>query len=58
MRVITLNVNGLRAAERKGLADWLTRGKPWDVACLQEIKCAHDDIPRRLRAPRRAHAAF
>ena len=58
MRVITLNCNGLRAAERKGLGHWLTRGRPWDVVCLQEIKCAHDDVPSILRAPRRTHAAF
>jgi exodeoxyribonuclease-3 len=58
MRVITLNVNGLRAAERKGLARWLKRAEPWDVVCLQEIKCADCDIPSSLRAPRRAHAAF
>jgi exodeoxyribonuclease-3 len=58
VRIITLNVNGLRAAERKGLASWLTRGRPWDVACLQELRCASDDVPAPLRAPRRAHAAF
>jgi exodeoxyribonuclease-3 len=58
MRVITLNVNGLRSADRKGLSSWLTRGRPWDVACLQEIRCAVDDIPASLRAPRRTHAAF
>ena len=58
MRVITLNVNGIRAAERRGLARWLVRAEPWDVVCLQEIKAAHDDIPRAMRAPRRANAAF
>lgn len=58
MRVITLNVNGIRAADRRGLSHWLARGQPWDVACLQEIKCAVDDIPARLRAPRRSHSAF
>jgi exodeoxyribonuclease-3 len=58
MRVITLNVNGIRAAERKGLAHWLTRGDTWDVVCLQEIKAVHADIPRSLQAPRKAHAAF
>ena len=58
MRIISLNVNGLRAAERKGFARWLARAEPWDVVCLQEIKCAHDDVPRSLRAPRRSHAAF
>jgi exodeoxyribonuclease-3 len=58
VRIITLNVNGIRSAERKGLAHWLTRGAAWDVVCLQEIKAHEADVPRALRAPRRAHAAF
>ncbi len=58
MRVITLNVNGLRSAQGKGLSHWLTRGRSWDVACLQEIRCAGDEIPAALRAPRRAQASF
>ena len=58
MRVITLNVNGLRAAERKGFSRWLARAEPWDVVCVQEIKCLDADVPRALRAPRRAHATF
>jgi exodeoxyribonuclease III len=58
MRLITLNVNGLCAAERKGLARWLARAEPWDVVCLQEIKCLACDVPRALAAPRRSHATF
>jgi len=58
MRVITLNVNGIRAAERKGLARWLARVEPWDVVCLQEIKAQPGDIPKSLRAPRGSHAFF
>src|SRR6478672_1111670 len=58
MRIITLNVNGLRAAERKGFARWLARIEPWDVVCLQEIKCVHADVPRTLAAPRKSHATF
>ncbi|HVF63149.1 MAG TPA: exodeoxyribonuclease III [Casimicrobiaceae bacterium] len=58
MRIITLNVNGIRSAARRGLAHWLTRGKPWDVVCLQEIKATGDDIPASMRAPRRSHAFF
>lgn len=58
MRVITLNVNGLRSAERKGFARWLARAEPWDVVCVQEIKCLRDDVPRSLTAPRGSHAAF
>ena len=58
MRIITLNVNGLRSAERKGLARWLARAEPWDVVCLQEIKCLASDVPRSLAAPRKSHASF
>jgi exodeoxyribonuclease-3 len=58
VRIVTLNVNGLRSAERKGLARWLARAEPWDVVCVQEIKCRADDVPASLRAPRRAHASF
>ncbi|MEP6943933.1 MAG: endonuclease/exonuclease/phosphatase family protein, partial [Betaproteobacteria bacterium] len=58
MRVITLNVNGIRSAERKGLAHWLVRGQPWDIVCLQEIRAAAEHVPRAIVDPRRAHAIF
>jgi exodeoxyribonuclease-3 len=58
VRIITLNVNGIRSAERKGLSRWLARAEPWDVVCLQEIKAAADQIPRALLAPRRSHGFF
>ena len=38
MKIISYNVNGLRAGVRKGLIDWL-RAHPADVVALQEIKC-------------------
>lgn len=37
MKIISYNVNGIRAALRKGLLEWLQQAKP-DVLCLQEIK--------------------
>ncbi len=37
MRIITLNVNGIRSAARKGVFEWLKRQRA-DVVCLQEIK--------------------
>jgi len=58
VRVITLNVNGIRSCERRGFSRWLRRIEPWDVVCLQEIRATHDDVPRALCAPRRCHAAF
>jgi len=58
VRVVTLNVNGIRSAERKGFARWLARIEPWDVVCLQEIKAAHEHVPKALLAPRKSHGAF
>lgn len=43
MRIISYNVNGIRAAIKKGFIDWL-RTDPADVICLQETKAAHTDI--------------
>ncbi len=58
MRIVTLNVNGIRAAEKKGLSRWLKRVEPWDVVCLQEIKAAPADVPRALLAPGGSHGFF
>src|SRR5262252_8383418 len=58
MRIITLNVNGIRSSEQRGLSRWLGRAEPWDIVCLQEVRAEHTDIPRALKAPRRSHAAF
>ncbi len=57
MRIITLNVNGLRSAAGKGFAAWMRRQKP-DVVCLQEIKAQEADLPPTLLAPRGLHAFF
>src|SRR5437867_7279113 len=57
MRIITLNVNGLRSAHAKGFTDWMRRQKP-DLVCLQEIKAQEPDLPRALLAPRGLHAFF
>jgi len=58
MRVVTLNVNGIRSADRCGFARWITRIEPWDVICLQELRAAEGDVPRALKAPRKCSAAF
>ena len=58
MRIVTLNVNGIRAAEKKGLSRWLKRVEPWDIVCLQEIKATADDVPRALLAPCKSHGFF
>ena len=57
MRVITVNVNGLRSAASKGFTEWMRRQKA-DIICLQEIKAQEADLPRALLAPRGLHAFF
>src|SRR5512134_3286275 len=57
MRVITLNVNGIRSAARKGLYRWLAAQKA-DIVCLQEIKAHDGDLDQTMRAPRGLHGRF
>lgn len=44
MRILSYNVNGIRAAISKGFINWLEQAKP-DVVCLQEIKATPDQLP-------------
>ena len=43
MKVISYNVNGIRAALTKDFASWLQRENP-DVLCLQETKAQPDQV--------------
>ena len=45
MKVISYNVNGIRAAMNKGLIDWLSVVDA-DVVCFQEIKATEDQIDK------------
>lgn len=47
MKIISYNVNGIRAAVRKGLLEWLAMVSP-DVVCLQEIKANEDQLDLTL----------
>ena len=42
-RIITYNVNGIRAAMGRGLIDWMKAAKP-DILCVQEIKASPDQV--------------
>ena len=44
MKIISYNVNGIRAAISKGLLEWLDGVSP-DVVCFQELKATPDQIP-------------
>ena len=63
MKVLSWNVNGVRAALGKGLLDWM-RASRADVICLQEVKATPGDVqhvewPRGYEGPgtRRARRA-
>ena len=43
MRIISYNVNGIRAAMKKCFIDWLATN-PADVICLQETKANQEDV--------------
>lgn len=45
MKIISYNVNGIRAAIKKGFIDWLNTN-PADIICLQELKANEADIDR------------
>lgn len=46
-RVVTANVNGIRAAERRGGLEWLARAKP-DAICLQEVRASRTQLDEAL----------
>lgn len=47
MKIISYNVNGIRAALNKGFLDWLQAANP-DVICLQEIKALEEQLDLEL----------
>ena len=57
MRIITLNLNGIRSATSKGLLEWLAQQQA-DIVCLQEIKAQVADLSPEMRAPAGFHGFF
>ncbi len=47
MKIITANVNGIRAAQKKGFFEYLTK-QDSDVVCLQEIKAQEDQLDEQF----------
>jgi exodeoxyribonuclease-3 len=41
--ITTSNVNGIRAAKRKGIEDWAGKHAP-DVWCMQEVRAPQEDV--------------
>ena len=57
MRILSWNVNGIRAVHKKGFLEWLYGDAP-DILCLQETKASHDVLPPELLSPKGYHAFF
>jgi len=47
LRIITLNANGIRSAQRKGLFEWLP-SQDADLVCLQETRARHTELPAAI----------
>ena len=50
MKLVSWNVNGIRAVERKGAWDWVSETMP-DVVCVQETKAQPQQVSDQLRNP-------
>ncbi|HEY0563569.1 MAG TPA: exodeoxyribonuclease III [Methylophilus sp.] len=57
MRIITLNLNGIRSAANKGFFGWLHTMQP-DIICLQELKAQAADMSAEMLAPAGYHGYF
>ncbi|HEY7674431.1 MAG TPA: exodeoxyribonuclease III [Burkholderiales bacterium] len=57
LRIITLNLNGIRSALAKGFPQWLARQRA-HVVCLQEIKAQEADLADLALVPRGFHGQY
>ena len=55
MRIYSWNVNGVRAATKKGLFDWLEHEAP-DILCIQETKAHVDQLGSEILKDHGYHA--
>lgn len=57
LTVTTVNVNGIRAAVKKGFVEWLGRTEA-EVICLQEVRAEAQQLPDEVREPEGWHAVY
>src|SRR6056297_3525032 len=57
IRLISWNVNGIRAAQKKGFLDWLHEESP-DIVCIQETKAHKEQLDPELADPEAYHSYF
>ena len=47
VRILSWNVNGIRAAYKKGILNWFSKERP-DILCIQETKAMKEQLPQDL----------
>src|SRR3972149_1111020 len=57
MRIITVNLTGIRSAAGKGFYEWLAQ-QDADIVCLQELKAQEADMTGQMLAPLDYHGYF
>lgn len=57
MRIITVNVNGIRAAQKKGFFEWL-KTQNADVVCIQETKAQEHQLDDDIFYPEGYHCYY
>jgi len=57
MRVISWNVNGIRAVHKKGFLDWFASESP-EILCIQETKAIQSQLPGELTSVPGYHSYF
>lgn len=49
LKISSYNVNGIRAAHRKGFNEWVNESDP-DIICIQELRALEDQVPGDIRS--------
>jgi len=57
LKILSWNVNGIRAVYKKGFLDWLKKSRA-DIVCLQETKAQKEQLPFNLTNPRNYYSYF
>lgn len=57
VRILSWNVNGIRALATRGFLDWLRRESP-DILCLQETKATPEQLDDKVRQPQSYYACW
>lgn len=57
MKIITINVNGIRSAYKKGFFPWMLKQKA-DVVCIQETKAQVEQLNEEILSPKGYHGYF